>query len=261
VVHTNKSIVPLIVAGLVTAITCSYAEKSGRGFLLGGISSGGASAPKEGDIKLQDQQGHWYLVQGIPENPPPYTDKSVTVAIIDSGVLVDHPQLKGLIAEQRDFTGEGVADRIGHGTLVTIIALAPLAALPPEERAKIPSFRFIVAKVANADGSIDKDAVIYAINWAVERGAKVVNLSLGFREGTDDFSGLCDIIAKSANTFFAAAAGNFGPNVRVYPAACKADNLMAVGASNPDGSIAAYSGHGDVAAPGTVILVPSNRRP
>jgi subtilisin family serine protease len=261
VAHTNKSIIAFVVAGFVATLTCAHAEKSGRGFLLGGVSGGGASVPKEGDIKLKDQQGRWYLVQGIPENPPPYTDKSVTVAIIDSGVLVDHPQLKGLIAEQRDFTGEGVADRIGHGTLVTIITLAPLAALPPEERAKLPPFRFIVAKVANADGSIDKDAVIYAIQWVVERGARVVNLSLGFREGTDDYSGLCDIIAKSSNTFFAAAAGNFGPNVRVYPAACKTNNLMSVGASNPDGSLATYSGHGDIVAPGTVVLVPSNRRP
>lgn len=236
----------------------SYAESSRHGFLLGGVSGSGTDGPKEGDIRLRDEQGHWYLVEGIPVNPSPYTDKSVTLAVIDSGVMADHPQLKGLIAEQQDFTGEGPEDRIGHGTLVTILTVKPTAGLPPEIQASLPSNRIIVAKIANADGSIDKNAAISAIQWSAQRGAKVVNMSFGFQEGTDDYSDLCDAIAQNSAVLFVAAAGNFGPSVKVYPAACGVPNLMSVAATGPDGNLANYSGKGDVAAPGTAILVPSN---
>jgi subtilisin family serine protease len=169
---------------------------------MGGTPGSSNEGPKEGDIKLRDNNGHWYLVEGIPTNPKPYTAQSVTVAVIDSGVTPEHPQIKGLIAEQKDFTGEGLIDRIGHGTLVTIIMQAPLAQLSKTDQANLPNSRIIQAKVANADGTIDKNAVIYAIQWAAGEGARLVNMSLGFREGTDDYSGLCDIIAKYPQIMF-----------------------------------------------------------
>jgi subtilisin family serine protease len=242
---------------LLMALTVgSYADSVRHGYLMGNVSGAGTNGPKEGDIQFRDSKGHWYLVQGIPVNPQPYNDQSQVLAVIDSGVLPDHPQLKGLIAEQRDFTGEGPEDRIGHGTLVTILTLTPIAGLPLTN-----SPRIIEAKVANADGTIDKNALIYAIQWVAERGARIVNLSLGFPEGTDDYSGVCDAIAKHPEIFFIAAAGNSGPSVKVYPAACKSDNVLSVSATDPDGNLASYSGVGDVAGPGTVTIVPSNLGP
>jgi subtilisin family serine protease len=224
---------------------------------MGGVPGAQGDGPKEGDIKLRDAQGRWYLVQGIPTRVRPYNHESITIAVIDSGVLPDHPQVAGSIAEQRDFTGEGPKDRIGHGTIETILCLAPaLANIPKDIRKKVAPPRVIEAKVANADGSIDKNAVIHAIQWAAQRGAKVVNLSLGFREGTDDYSGLCDVIARNPKIIFVAAAGNFGPAIKVYPAACKSDNLISVSATDPDGYLARYSGIGDIAAPGTIYLGP-----
>jgi subtilisin family serine protease len=236
-----------------SASRCAAGERTG--FLLGSVSDLSSNGPKEGDIQLKDAQGRWYIVQGIPVDPPLPTKQSVTVGVIDSGVLADHPQLKGLIAEQQDFTGEGNADRIGHGTVVTILVRAPAGQAPTGT----PSPRFLEAKVANADGSIDKNAVILAIQWAVQHGAKIVNLSLGFREGTDDYSGVCDIIRRSPDALFVAAAGNFGPTVKVYPAACVAENLISVAATRKDGKMATYSGRGDIAAPGDAILVPQKQ--
>lgn len=233
---------------LLTLTDYVWAAK-GHGFLLGGPRSAGASGPREGDIKLQDEHGHWYVVSGISVNPPPFTNRSTTVAVIDSGVIADHPQLKGLIAEQQDFMGEGPEDRIGHGTVVAILVRLPTASVPPELR-HLPPPRFIIAKVANADGSIVKQQLISAIEWAAQQGARVVNLSLGFREGTDDYSDLCYVIARHPDVLFVAAAGNLGPTVKVYPAACDARNLMSVG-TNDD-----WSGRSDIRAPGKVMLVP-----
>lgn len=215
------------------------------GFLLSESASTGANGPREGDIKLRDEHGGWYIVEGFPVNPPPFTDQSITVAVIDSGVISDHPQLKGLIAEQKDFTGEGPEDRIGHGTVVTIIFVGSY--LTNSERIlgvrDSPSPRMIVAKVVNADGTIDKNIVISAIEWVAQQGAKVVNLSLGFREGTGDYSDLCYVIAQHPEIEFIAAAGNFGPNVKLYPAACSSDNLISVGLTD------SWSGKGDIVSP------------
>jgi len=201
----------------------------------------GPNAPKEGDIKLKDERGNWMIVEGVSIDHLPLSKNSVTAAILDSGVAADHPQLKGLIAEQKDFTGEGIEDRIGHGTIVTIRVRAGASDTP---------IRFIIGKVARADGTISKEDLIAAINWAAQRGARVVNMSLGFREDAVDYSELCFIIAKNSQIVFVAAAGNFGPTVRVYPAACHISNLIAV--ATPDD----WSGRGDIIAPGTVKLVP-----
>lgn len=215
-----------------------------------GILLDGLTAPKEGSIQLRDGQGRWIGVAGIPLKHAPVSEQSVTVAVIDSGVLPDHPQLQGLVAEQIDFTGEGPADRIGHGTVVAILLQAAALQLPPEERSKVPSPRIISAKVANADGSISKSNVRDAILWAVSRGAKVVNLSLGFPEGSDDFSELCFVIEQNPAIFFVAAAGNAGPTQRYYPASCDLPNLLSVQTAD------SWSGPGQVTAPGTVRLVP-----
>lgn len=225
----------LIISLLVLSNSAWAAER--HGFLLGGPAGTGANGPREGDIKLRDEHGGWNILEGIPVNPPPFTDRDPTVAIIDSGILADHPQVKGLIAEQQDFTGEGSEDRIGHGTWVTIIYVGEYLA----ESESGP--RIIVAKVANADGTIDKNAVISAIQWAAQHGAKVVNISLGFREGTGDYSDLCYVIANHRDIIFFAAAGNFGPNVKVYPAACSSDNLVSVGTTDD------WSGIGDIVVP------------
>ncbi|OPY16848.1 MAG: Cell wall-associated protease precursor [Syntrophus sp. PtaU1.Bin005] len=227
-------------------------EKKGKGFLLGGPAGTGANGPQEGDIRLRDERGNWHVVQGIPLYPPLYTDRSATIAVIDSGILADHPQIRGLIAEQEDFTGEGPEDRIGHGTIVAILTLQARSAAPPEFQ-NLPSPRILVAKVADADGTVDKHAVISAIDWAASRGAGVVNLSLGFIEGTDDYSDLCSAITKHPEVLFVAAAGNYGPDVRVYPAACAQDgaaNIISVGTTDD------WSGKGDIQAPGTVTLKP-----
>jgi subtilisin family serine protease len=245
-----------VIVGVIAVALLAGAASSGGGmpgFLIGSLTGNLSGGPREGDIKFKDGSGHWYIVQGVPINPAPPDENAVTVGIIDSGVLPDHPQLKGLIAEQRDFTGEGNLDLIGHGTLITILVRKPAADL----RMTNSPFRFVVAKVANVDGSINKDAVVTAIQWVVQRGAKVVNLSLGFREGSGDYSEICEIIRRSSETFFSAAAGNFGPTVRVFPAACRSQNLLSVAATDESGQIAKYSGRGDIAASGIAILVPA----
>ena len=94
-------------------------EKRGTGFLLQLPLVPAAGDQQDAETPLRDPAGKWLIVDGIPLHPAPFDARSVTFVVIDSGVLADHPQLRGLIAEESDFTGEGTEDRIGHGNAVS----------------------------------------------------------------------------------------------------------------------------------------------
>ncbi len=210
----------------------------------------------EGRVVLHDAQGRWFGVAGFSALTGTEAHAPLSMAIIDSGILAEHPQIRGLVTLTKDFTGEGIADRLGHGTVVAILAARSAETALPGDRFLPP---LLIAKVAYADGSIAQAGVIDAIDWAAQHHAMVVSMSLGFREGTGDYSTLCAAIARHADTLFSVAAGNFGPQVKVYPAACGSGNIIAVAATEQSEGktrIAPYSGKGDIAAPGTVAIVP-----
>ena len=108
-------------------------------------------------------------------------------------------------------------------------------------------FEFLIAKVTRTkDGKTApmRSAVIAAIKWAAENKAKVVNLSLGFQDEEADNAELCKTIAELKDISFFAAAGNSGPQIREFPAACEAPNMTSVAVSAP------WSGYGQVVMPG-----------
>jgi hypothetical protein len=204
---------------------------------------------------LKSPDGKWLLVDYLPATPPAPKPGALLIGVIDSGILDDHPQLRGLIRATRDFTGEGIRDRIGHGTVVAI-QTQPAPEVLRQFNVQGPvAFPLLVAKVAHADRTVQKEDLMLAIDWIVKQGASVVNLSLGFKESDGDFSDLCAMIAQRKDTTFVAAAGNYGPEVAVYPAACVAENLICVSALDESGLPAAYSGRcasNGASAPGTV---------
>jgi len=171
-------------------------------------------------------------------------ENSVLVGIIDSGITQAHPQLAGYIRACADFSGEGLEDSLGHGTLVALQLLYANGKTNPP-------IAILSAKVTDAHGRMRQQAVVDAIEWLAQQGARVVNLSLGFRGGAAKFPVLCAALARHPDTMFCAAAGNFGPDVEVCPAACGLDNLLTVGATDASGQAADYSGAGTVYAPGT----------
>ena len=185
-----------------------------------------------------------------------------TIAIVDSGIDQDHPDL-GKILAQHDFVEDDAVadDRNGHGTHVAGIA----GALTNNGRGVAggcPGCKLIVVKVIDANGKATDSDVISGINWSVNKtnDADVVNLSFGSgaRSGF-----LADAInaayAKGNGAVVVAAAGNEGTATRQYPAAC--DAAIAVSATNASDRLASFSSHGswsdlwvDLAAPGTNIL-------
>ena len=123
----------------------------------------------------------WYLTQShfyeSWETYPAF--ESVPVAVIDSGVDASHPELAGKILDAKSFVGGSArVDALGHGTFV-----AGLVAAGVDNGVGIaglaPSAQLLVAKVVTRSRSIPVVAEAQAIRWAVENGARVINMSLG----------------------------------------------------------------------------------
>ena len=74
--------------------------------------------PQEVTVALSETIDWSLAVNNIPElHVKGHTGKGVMVAVIDTGVNVGHPDLQGsVIYDARDFTGQGIEDRVGHGT-------------------------------------------------------------------------------------------------------------------------------------------------
>ncbi len=114
----------------------------------------------------------------------PYVGRGVTVAVLDTGIDAGHEAFQGLTLVQKDFTGEGDGDAHGHGTHVAgtifgqTVGGTRYAVAPGVRRA-------LIGKVLGQETSATTAELVAAIQWAVDEGASVVNMSLGF-----DFPGL-----------------------------------------------------------------------
>ncbi|HEX3453606.1 MAG TPA: S8 family serine peptidase [Gaiellaceae bacterium] len=123
----------------------------------------------------------WYLGQDNAfdawDAPPPF-DATVKVAIVDSGVDCSLPDFTGQIAAKKSFVGGNpCVDNQGHGTIVAgeiagALDTGGIVGLAYDSQ-------LVVAKVVAADGTIPIKAEAAGIRWAVNQGAKVVNLSFG----------------------------------------------------------------------------------
>jgi subtilisin family serine protease len=225
---------------------------------------------------LADKQ--WYLPADRAWNywtaPPKLA--TVRVAVIDSGIDYGHPEFAGRIAGGRSFVpGSWKSDADGHGTFV-----AGQIAASPFNGQGIAGLAFnaklLIAKVVKPDGSVSLQAEIEAIRWAADRGARVINLSLGgVRDPADaeldtysPAEHAAVEYAYSKGVVIVAAAGNGVESPRTpwgyadYPAALP--HVIGVGALRRDGSVPKYSNRDvafvDIAAPGDNVLstVPRN---
>ncbi|MCB9137024.1 MAG: S8 family serine peptidase [Caldilineaceae bacterium] len=175
----------------------------------------------------------------------------VTVAVLDTGVNVDHPALTDLLLTGRDLVDDDLLpdeapDGLawGHGTHTTGI-IAHIA----------PNSRILPVRVLDLNGRGNTFLLAYAIEWAVAQGADVINLSLGtpfdstvLRVAIED--------AISRGVVIVAAAGNDNADAPQYPAAYP--GVVAVTAVDENGVKADFANYGrgwiDLAAPGVGIV-------
>ncbi|MFX1252669.1 MAG: S8 family peptidase [Promethearchaeota archaeon] len=172
--------------------------------------------------------------------------KGVVVAVVDTGVDKSHPDLKDRVVNSEDFTGEGYFDGHGHGTHVAGIIAGDGSASSGKYKGVAPKATIIAAKVLDTYGSGWASDIIAGVEWAVEQGAKILNLSLGGSgpcDGTDIMSKACDA-AVDAGTVVCVAAGNSGPDPSTVGTPGCAHKVITVGASDDNDKIAWFSSRG-----------------
>jgi len=87
------------------------------------------SASEDHISDVYDSRTGLYLHLNLPPLSKDYDGSGLTTAVVDSGVLSEHPDIRPRLVESVDFTGEGPEDRIGHGTKVALIVAADAPAV------------------------------------------------------------------------------------------------------------------------------------
>ncbi len=202
-------------------------------------------------------------------------NSQITVAVLDTGVDLDHPELTeallpghdfvNIINGARKFVGDYLGydadpdDEVGHGTHVAgIIAgqglAMPLGVVP---RCKILPVRVLGAMKRGSKrvGAGLLDNINVGIKWAIDQGAHVINMSLGIKH-TGGGLPHQEVVeyARRKGVTIVAASGNDGQEERYYPGALP--HVITVGAVDDMGQMAAFSTYGqqvDLVAPGTDI--------
>ncbi len=254
----------LVATAVVAAAVCAPLTVAGQA----------AAAPPEGACHGNPDPAREVVAQrpwaqqllDLTRTWPHSTGAGITVAVVDSGVDADHPQLQGKVFPGRDFylvgTLPGNFDCVSHGTAVaSIIAASPAAGVG--FRGVAPDARILPVRITDRELSdegattlINPDVVGQGIRYAVDNGAKVINLSLS---GYGDFAAIGGAIAyaQSKDVLVVAAVGNrarLGP-VPSFPASY--DGVLGVGSITIEGVRADDSQAGpyvDVVAPGEDVL-------
>jgi subtilisin family serine protease len=215
----------------------------------------------------------WYIpaVRAFDAWPlrQPWWLSATKVAIIDSGIDGDHPEFRGRLAGANTFVGgSALKDTHGHGTFVAGLVAARLDTEGIAGLA-FPS-RLLIAKVVRSDGAVPLEAEARAIRWAVDKGAQVINLSLGGVRNPSDPTGDGYSPLEAAAVEYAvrrgvlvvAAVGNsdHAPEqpwrFASYPAALP--HVLGVSALARDGAVPVFSNrdnvYNDIAAPGDELF-------
>lgn len=203
----------------------------------------------------QGERTNWAgSVLGIPDVWTITQGAGVKVAILDTGVDEDHPDLKEAIVTSADFTGDGVEDENGHGTHCAGIVGARLNGIGFVGVA--PQSELMIGKVLDNEGSGAYQWIADGIYWAVEEGAEIISMSLG---GPVSDSGLYDAIqyALYYGVVVICAAGNEGSlfqNSIGYPG--RYGGVITVASHDMNGNPSGFSSRGgevDLMAPGSDI--------
>lgn len=185
----------------------------------------------------------------------------ITVAVLDTGIQLDHPDLVNRLTTARydfvdddaipadegnnqDDDGDGLTDEaFGHGTHVAgiIHRVAPDAQIMP-------------LRVLDAEGRGNIFVIAEAMLYAAQHGAQVINLSLGTSQESELMKDILEDLAQTYDVMIVAAAGNLNSTVKQFPAA--EDEVLSVTSIDGASKKSAFANYGDwidVAAPGEGI--------
>jgi thermitase len=223
----------------------------GSGWTVWGSGSTSWGSGTTGNIPAENVK-IWQKIKLLEASKiAPKAGNGIKIAVIDSGIDLNHPAFQGALvaktdmwdwvdadATPQDAKGSGTNHGYGHGTAVAgiILQVAPKAKIMP-------------LRVLDAAGEGDTANVIAAIDYAVAHGAKVINMSLG----TDYDKSLDNVIksATKAGVFVIASSGNTGDGNITYPASDAlikgswGEMTLGIGSSDLNDKKSSFSTYGD----------------
>ncbi|QEU89699.1 S8 family serine peptidase [Streptomyces kanamyceticus] len=227
--------------------------------LLAGVAAG---CGDDNDDKPDPMRGQQWALDALklPDAWQKAKGDDTVIAIVDSGVDLDHPDLKDRLVDGYDFVDgdKRPEDGFGHGTHV-----AGIAAADTDNGKGIaggaPGAKIMPVRVMGDDGSGSNANITKGIVWAADNGADVINLSLGEGPLMSNLlqGGILNRAIQHAHdkgAVVVAAAGNDGADTQPYKVGTP---VLVVGASDEKGRPADFSNFGAqnaVSAPGVQIL-------
>ncbi len=189
-----------------------------------------------------------------------YNGSDVTIAIIDTGAMGDHPDLQNRIIGFKDFInnlddldpsdGIDAYDDNGHGTACAWLAAGTGKNTGFNHSGMAPGADLLIIKALDAEGSADNSILSQAIEYAADYGVDVISISVG-GDWTDGLLSLDSTIlsVKSAielGVTVVIAAGNSGPATNTINSPGLVEEAITVGASVADQGVVDFSSRGPV---------------
>ncbi|MGP7817864.1 S8 family peptidase [Niallia sp. 01092] len=185
------------------------------------------------------------------------TNNRVKIAILDSGINKQHPDLKGQIYKEFNAVNsqEPAADHFNHGTSIAGIIAAKDNVIGIKGIS--PKSEIYSVKVLDDNGKGSIDTIIKGIEWSINEKVDIINISFGMKNNNQT---LHNVINKAVNNgiIVVASSGNNYIGDIDYPA--KYSNVISVGSVDRNHKRVKFSPKGkiDIVAPGREILSTNN---
>ncbi|WP_313008958.1 S8 family peptidase [Brevundimonas vesicularis] len=185
------------------------------------------------------EAGNSWGISSVRADLSSATGAGVTVAVLDTGIDAAHPAFSGVDLIQCDFSGDGDGDVEGHGTHCAGTIFGR-----DIDGVRIGVARGVdhalIGKVLGNDGAGDSVMLLKGMTWALERGAHVISMSLGF-----DFPGLVERLVQTSGWPIALATSHalesYRENLRAFDAVMQV--VSAYQAFQASGLVVAASGN------------------
>lgn len=273
--HGARSMLEVVVQGAGSALGASEAVTSSGGTvervlpIVDGVSASVPAArldelradPRVRSVTADDpiafegapDTGTTHRIQNIVRSNDLWTrgvdGRGTTVALLDTGVYAEHPDLAGRVVHCEDLTHEAgtvaeCEDTFGHGTFMAGLIAGDGAASNGKHTGAAPATRIVSVKAAGFDGATDVSTVLAGIQWIVAHkeayGIRVMNLSLGTDSSQDYRVSPLNYAVERAwasGIVVVVSAGNSGPDAATVMKPGDDPYVITVGASNDEGSM------------------------
>jgi subtilisin len=223
-----------------------------------------------GTVSFMDSDEATWGLSAVGAHGSPYTGRSIRIAVLDTGLDLEHPDFSGrAIVAQSFVEGEDVSDVQGHGTHCAGTIAGPKRSSLGRRYGVAPEAELYIGKVLNNNGSGTEFGILNGMNWAIDQNCVAISMSLGRATSPGERPDpLYEEVGKAAlreGCLIIAAAGNESARdfnyIAPVGAPANSTSILAVAAVDPSLNVAPFScgginsdgGEINLSAPGTMV--------